>query len=91
MNYDDFILALESTGAYSENIYEYFTELGFKIILLNSYQTAKFKDLTTIKKVKNDAIDSLVIARLIKSNQYKESYVSNEDYQSLKVLVRLKS
>jgi len=91
LNYDDFILALESTGAYSENIYEYFTELGFKIILLNSYQTAKFKDLTTIKKVKNDAIDSLVIARLIKSNQYKESYVSNEDYQSLKVLVRLKS
>ena len=89
--YDDFILALESTGAYSENIYEYFTELGFKVILLNSYQTAKFRDLTTMKKVKNDAIDSLVIAGLIKSNQYKESYVSNEDYQSLKVLVRLKS
>ena len=91
LTYDDFILALESTGAYSENIYEYFTELGFKIILLNSYQTAKFRDLTTMKKVKNDAIDSLVIAGLIKSNQYKESYVSNEDYQSLKVLVRLKS
>jgi hypothetical protein len=44
-----------------------------------------------MKKVKNDAIDSLVIAALIKSNQYKESYVSNEEYQSLKVLVRLKS
>ena len=34
---DDFILAVESTGAFSENLYEYITDSDYKAILLNSY------------------------------------------------------
>ena len=43
-----------------------------------------------MKKIKNDSIDALVIAELLASNKYKESYISNDDYQSLKVLGRLR-
>ena len=91
LNNDDFIIGVESTGAFSENLYEYITDADYKVILLNSYQTAKYRDFSTMKKIKNDAIDALVIAELLASDKYKESYISNDDYQSLKVLGRLKS
>ncbi len=90
LNNDDFIIGVESTGAFSENLYEYLTDATYKVVLLNSYQTAKYRDFSTMKKIKNDSIDALVIAELLASDKYKESYISNDDYQSLKVLGRLK-
>jgi transposase len=87
---DDFIIGIESTGAFSENLYEYITDAEYKVILLNSYQTAKYRDFSTIKKIKNDAIDAYVIAELLCSNKYKESHISSDEYHSLKVLGRLK-
>ena len=89
-NCDDFIVGVESTGAFSENLYEYITDAQYKVVLLNSYQTAKYRDFSTMKKIKNDAIDALVISELLSSDKYKESYISNDDYQELKVLGRLK-
>lgn len=90
LNNDDFIIGVESTGAFSENLYEYITDADYKVILLNSYQTAKYRDFSTLKKIKNDAIDAYVIAELLSSNKYKESHISSDDYHSLKVLGRLK-
>lgn len=85
---DDFIIGVESTGAYSENLYQYITDSDYKVVLLNSYQTAKYRDFSTMKKIKNDAIDALVIAELLASGKYKESHISNDAYHSLKVLGR---
>jgi len=86
---DEFIIGVESTGALSENLYEFITDSDYKVVLLNSYQTAKYRDFSTIKKIKNDTIDAYVIAELLSTGKYKESYISNDDYQSLKVLGRL--
>lgn len=36
--------------------------LDFKVLLLNFYKTAKYRDSTTLKKIKNDSIDAYVIA-----------------------------
>jgi len=88
---DDFIIGVESTGAFSENLYEYLTDSDYKVVLLNSYQTAKFRDFITMKKIKNDAIDALVIAELLATGKYKESHISNNAYHSVKVLGRLKA
>ena len=88
---DDFIIGVESTGAFSENLYEYISDADYKVILLNSYQTAKFRDFSTGRKIKNDSIDAYVIAELLSTGKYKESFISNDDYQSLKVLGRLKA
>lgn len=87
---DDFIIGVESTGAFSENLYEYITDSDYKVVLLNSYQTAKFRDFRTIRKVKNDAIDAYVIAELLSTGKYKQSHISNDAYHSLKVLGRAK-
>lgn len=90
LNNDDFIIGVESTGAFSENLYTYLSDADYQVILLNSYQTAKYRDFSTMKKIKNDAIDAYVIAELLSSHKYKESHISSEDYHSLKVLGRLK-
>ena len=90
LNNDNFIIGIESTGAFSENLYEYLSDADYKVILLNSYQTAKYRDFSTLKKIKNDAIDAYIIAELLLSNKYKQSYISSNDYHSLKVLGRLK-
>jgi len=87
---DDFLVGIESTGAYSENLYEYITDSDYKVVLLNSYQTAKYRDFSTMKKIKNDTIDALVIAELLLSGKYKESHISNDVYHSLKMLGRAK-
>ena len=88
---DDFIIGVESTGAFSENLYGHLTDSDYKVILLNSYQTAKYRDFSTMKKIKNDTIDAYVIAQLLSTGKYKSSHISNDDYHSLKVLGRLKS
>lgn len=87
---DDFIIGIESTGAYSENLYEYITDSDYEVVLLNSYQTAKYRDFSTAKKIKNDTIDAYVIAELLSTGRYKQSHISNEAYHSLKVLGRAK-
>jgi len=89
LNNDDFIIGVESTGAFSENLYEYITDADYRVILLNSYQTAKYRDFSTMKKIKNDSIDAYVIAELLSTGRYKESHISSDDYHSLKVLGRL--
>ena len=87
---DEIIIAMEATGLLFENLFRYLTDLNYNVILLNPYQTAKYRNMLTMKYVKNDNIDSLVIALLIKSGRYSKGYVNEEQLQSLKVLFRHK-
>ena len=66
------------------------SDADYKVVLLNSYQTAKYRDFSTLKKIKNGYIDAYVIVQLLASRKYKASYISNKDYHNLKVLNRLK-
>lgn len=84
------IIGMEATGLLFENLYRYLKELNYCVILLNPYQTSKFRNMLTMKYVKNDNIDSLMIALLIKSGRYSKGYVNEEQLQSLKVLFRHK-
>lgn len=82
---------MEATGLFFENLYLYLKAKGFKLVLLNPYQTNRFREMDTMKKVKNDNIDALMIAALIKSGRYSKAYVSEDTYQSIKSLYRHKS
>jgi len=87
----NFIIGMEATGIFFENIYLYLKEKGFNVILLNPYQTNRFREMDTMKKVKNDNIDALMIAALIKSGRYSKAYVSEDTYQGIKSLYRHKA
>jgi len=86
-----FIIGLEATGTLFENLYLFLKNQGYHVVLLNPYQTTKFREMDTMKYVKNDNIDSQMIAALLKSGRYSEAYVSEELYQSIKSLYRHKA
>src|SRR5574344_642669 len=57
LDMNDFIIGIESTGAFSENFYSYITDADYKVILLNSYQNLKV--LNRLKKSLDDKIKTI--------------------------------
>jgi transposase len=86
-----FLIGMEATGLLFENLYLFLKKLGYNVVLLNPYQTTKFREMDTMKYVKNDNIDSQMIAALLKSGRYSEGYVSEDIYQAIKSLYRHKA
>ena len=86
-----FLIGMEATGMLFENLYITLKNIGYNVVLLNPYQTSKFREMDTMKYVKNDNIDSQMIAALIKSGRYSQGYISQELYQSIKSLYRHKA
>jgi transposase len=87
---NNFLLGLEATGHYFENLFEFLKNQGYNIKLLNPWQTNRFKEMHNLNFNKTDNIDSLIIASLLKSGMFKSGYVSDELYQSIKQLNRMK-
>jgi len=88
LNKDDFLIGLEATGIYGENLLEFIKSKGYNVKLLNPFQTSRYREQITMKKVKNDNIDSLVIALFLKDGKYSSGYVTDDEYQSLRTLYR---
>jgi len=86
-----FLIGMEATGLLFENLYIFLQKLGYNVVLLNPYQTTRFREMQTMKYVKNDNIDSQMIAALLKSGRYSEGYVSEDIYQAIKSLYRHKA
>ena len=87
-NPNDFIIGLEATGIYGENLLEFLNAHGFNVKLLNPFQTTRYREQHTMKKVKNDNIDSWIIALFLKDGKFSSGYVTDDEYQSLRTLYR---
>jgi len=87
---DDLVIGMEATGLLFENLYRHLKALAYRVVLLNPYQTSKFRQMDTMKRVKNDNIDAVMIAALLKSGRFSKGYVSDEQLHSLRELYRHK-
>lgn len=85
---DSFVLGLEATGVYGENLYDFLSSNGYNTKLLNPFQTSRYRQNYTMKSVKNDNIDSLYIALLLKDDRFSSGYVASDEYMALRVLYR---
>ncbi len=81
------MIGIEATGNLWENLYSFLE--GYKVIILNPYQTRKYHQVLS-KKAKTDKVDSLVIAGLLRSKEALASYVPEDEVQVLRELVRLR-
>ena len=81
---------MEATGLLFENLYLCLKGKEYNVILLNPYQINKFIEFDTMKNVKNDNIDAMMIAALLKSGRYSKAHVSEEIYANIKALYRHK-
>ncbi|WP_428868864.1 IS110 family transposase, partial [Clostridium sediminicola] len=78
---------MESTGLYHILLYNYFSKSDFKCYILNPIHTKNFAK-QSIRKVKNDKIDSLRIAQLAQSPTFSIDSSFDERYFVLKKLCR---
>ena len=61
---DSFIIGLESTAHYGDNLVRYLVENGHKVCIINPIQTAAMRK-NNIRKTKTDKVDTYLIAKTL--------------------------
>jgi len=56
-------VCFESTGHYGRSLHTHLAAYGFDVCQANPLQTSRFRKARSIRKVKNDAVDSLALAQ----------------------------
>ncbi len=82
-----FEFGMEATGHYWLNIYTHLVDLGCLVHVINPVQSDALRGLY-IRKTKNDAKDSAIIADVIRIGRYCETVVSDDSMLDLRVLTR---
>ena len=90
-NPSDFEIGMEATGHYWLSVYSFLFEKGFLLHVINPIQTDGWRRGTEIRKRKNDTIDSVLIADLIRYGQFVETRLADEDLFSLRTLTRFRT
>lgn len=78
---------MESTGLYHLSLYNYFSKNNYNCYIINPIHTKNFAK-QSIRKVKNDRIDSLRIAQLAQSPMFSSNSLFDEQTFLLKKLCR---
>lgn len=90
-NSSEIEIGMEATGHYWLSIYSFLVENDFLVHVVNPIQTDGWRHGTEIRKRKTDAIDSILIADLIRYGNFVETSLSDEDTMSLRNLSRFRS
>ena len=91
LNPSDFEIGMEATGHYWLSVYSFLFEKSFLLHVINPIQTDGWRRGTEIRKRKNDIIDSLLIADLIRYGQFVETRLADEVLFSLRTLTRFRT
>jgi transposase len=86
-NFSEFEFGMEATGHYWLNIYTNLVELGCNVHVINPVQSDALRGLY-IRKTKNDAKDSMIIADVIRFGRYRESVMAEPDLLEMRELTR---
>ena len=87
LNTNNCIIGMEATGHYWLSLYSFLLNLGFQCVVIKPIQSEAFRKMY-IRQTKNDAIDSFVIAQIMRFGEYSISNFSDEDIFALRNLSR---
>lgn len=87
----DVEIGMEATGHYWLLVYSFLVGKGFVVHVVNPIQTDGWRKGTEIRKRKTDAIDSVLIAELIRYGDFLETSLADEDTMSLRNLSRFRN
>ena len=88
---DDLLIGMEATGHYWLSLFSFLDEHGFFTHVINPIQTYRWRKGTEIRKRKNDIIDSVLIADLIRYGSFNDTALADETIFSLRQLTRYRS
>lgn len=84
-------IGLEATGHYWLSLYSFLIEHGYNVHVINPIQTDGWRKSIEIRHRKTDAIDSVLIADLIRYGSFVETTLADENIISLRNLSRFRS
>lgn len=83
------LIGMEATGHYWMVLFQRLTELGYKVLVINPIVTAARRNVT-IRGSKTDAVDSYLIAQLLREDSLSVSAIPEENIRHLRDLTRLR-
>jgi len=81
------VIGLEATGHYWLSLYCFLFDAGFQVNVINPLQSDAIRNLF-LRKTKNDAKDSFLIAETIRIGRFSNTALADEDILSLRQLCR---
>lgn len=84
---DVVVIGMEATGHYWLSLYCFLFDAGFQVNVINPIQSDAIRNLF-IRKTKNDAKDSFLIAETIRIGRFSKTELADEDILSMRQLCR---
>lgn len=81
------IIGMEATGHYWLSVYEFLTELGYDVKVINPIQSEAFRKMY-IRQTKTDSKDSYIIAQIMRFGEYSSTTLADENIIALRQLSR---
>lgn len=81
-------VAMEATGHYWMACFSYLSAAGYTVVVINPIHVKAVRKLKSLSGVKNDRIDSLLIAETLRIGEYDPTQLATDEVQSLKALTR---
>ena len=85
---DGVFVGMEATGHYWMACFAYLTNKGYRVCVVNPMQVHAMRKLKSLSGVKNDRIDSWLIAETLRQGDYDETRLATDEVQALKQLTR---
>lgn len=85
---DEVFVGMEATGHYWKACFAYLMAAGYKVCVVNPMQVHAMRKLKNLAGVKNDRIDSWLIAETLRQGDYDETRLATDEVQALKQLTR---
>ena len=90
LNQDNAIVGMEATGHYWLVLYSWLVDQGYVVKVINPLVTDAYRHMS-IRKVKNDRIDSEVVAGVLRLGEYQETSIADNHTLALRQLCRYRS
>lgn len=87
-NPESVTVAMEATGHYWMACFSYLSAAGYTVIVINPVHVKAVRKLKNFSGVKNDRIDSPLIAETLRIGEYDPTQLATDEIQSLKALTR---
>ena len=84
------LIGMEATGHYWIALFDFLCSHGWKVAVINPIQTDAFRKVETVRKLKTDASDALIIAELVRYRAFEPSAMADEDTAGMRDLSRFR-
>ena len=79
-----------ATGHYWIALFDFLCSQGYKVAVINPIQTSAFRKVETVRKLKTDAVDAVLIAELVRFKAFEPSAMADEAAVGIRDLARLR-